>query len=106
MSTNDPTVTGLDPPRGEVWLFRLYVAGQTPKSTTAFANLNKICEAHLAGKYRIEVVDLLKDPRLAKEHQIVAVPTLLRLLPEPVRTTIGDLAKTARTLASLQIPAA
>jgi circadian clock protein KaiB len=85
------------------WNLRLYVAGQTPKSITAFANLKKICEEHLAGKYRIEVIDLLKDPRLAKGDQIVAVPTLVRKLPEPLKRIIGDLANTERVLVGLDI---
>src|SRR5262245_43808596 len=73
------------------WDLRLYVAGQTPKSMTAFANLKKICEEHLAGKYRIEVVDLLKEPQLARGDQILALPTLVRKLPEPIKKIIGDL---------------
>ena len=71
----------------EIWNLRLYVAGQTPKSITAFANLKKICEEHLEGKFSIEVIDLLKNPRLAKGDQIVALPTLVRKLPEPVSYT-------------------
>ena len=85
------------------WNLRLYVAGQTPKSITAFANLKKICEEHLAGKYRIEVVDLLKNPQLAKGDQIVAIPTLVRKLPEPLKRIIGDLANTERVLVGLDI---
>lgn len=87
----------------EVWDLRLYVAGQTPKSVTAFANLKKLCEEHLAGKYRIEVVDLLEHPQLARGDQIVAIPTLVRKLPEPVRKIIGDLSNTERTLVGLQL---
>jgi circadian clock protein KaiB len=87
----------------ETWNLRLYVAGQTPKSITAFANLKKICEEHLAGKYRIEVVDLLKTPQLAKGDQIVAIPTLVRKLPEPLKKIIGDLANTERVLVGLDI---
>ncbi|HUH65397.1 MAG TPA: circadian clock KaiB family protein, partial [Syntrophales bacterium] len=71
-------------PGEEIWILKLYVAGQTPKSIAAFANLNKICDEHLAGKYRIEIVDLLKNPKLAKGDQIVAIPTLVRHLPPPV----------------------
>ncbi len=89
--------------RSETWILRLYVAGQTPKSVAAFANLRKICEEHLAGRYRIEVIDLLKDPRLAEGHQIVAVPTLVRQLPEPVKKIIGDLSNTERVLVGLDI---
>ena len=82
---------------------RLYVAGQTPKSLAAFANLKKICEEHLAGKYRIEVVDLLLNPELAKGDQIFALPTLVRKLPEPVKKIIGDLSNTERVLVGLDI---
>ena len=85
------------------WQLRLYVAGQTPKSVTAFANLQQICEEHLAGKFTIEVIDLIENPRLAKEDQIVAVPTLVRKLPEPIRKIIGDLSDTERTLVGLQL---
>ena len=87
----------------EIWNLRLYVAGQTTKSITAFANLKKICEEHLAGKYRIEVIDLLKTPQLAKGDQIVAIPTLVRKLPEPLKKIIGDLANTDRVLVGLDI---
>jgi circadian clock protein KaiB len=91
----------------EVWILRLYVAGQTAKSIAAFANLKKICEEHLAGKYRIEIVDLLKNPKLAKGDQILAIPTLVRQLPPPVKKLIGDLANTERVLVGLDIqPAA
>jgi circadian clock protein KaiB len=89
----------------EIWNLRLYVAGQTQKSITAFANLKKICEEHLAGKYRIEVIDLLKNPRLAKGDQIIAIPTLVRKLPEPIKKIIGDLADTERVLVGLDIRA-
>ena len=91
-----------DPPE-EIWNLRLYVAGQTSKSITAFANLKKICEEHLAGKYRIEVTDLLKTPQLAKGDQIIAIPTLVRKLPEPLKKIIGDLANTERVLVGLDI---
>ena len=87
----------------EIWNLRLYVAGQTQKSITAFANLKKICEEHLTGKYRIEVIDLLKDPRLAKGDQIIAIPTLVRKLPAPLKKIIGDLANTERVLVGLDI---
>jgi circadian clock protein KaiB len=88
---------------GEIWELRLYVAGQTPKSITAFANLKKICEEHIPGKYRIEVIDLLKNPQLAKGDQILAVPTLVRKLPVPVRKIIGDLSNTVRVLVGLDL---
>jgi len=87
----------------EVWELRLYVAGQTPKSLTAFANLKKLCEEHLAGQYRIEVIDLLENPRLARGDQILAVPTLVRKLPEPVKKIIGDLSNTERVLVGLDL---
>jgi circadian clock protein KaiB len=89
----------------KVFELRLYVAGQTPRSQAALANLRKICEEHLAGEYRIEVVDLLKDPRLARGDQIVAVPTLVRKLPEPVRKIIGDLSNTEKVLVGLDLRA-
>jgi circadian clock protein KaiB len=81
----------------------LYVAGQTAKSLVAFANLKRICEEHLAGEYHIEVVDLLKNPQLAKGDQILALPTLVRKLPEPVRKIIGDLSNTERVLVGLDL---
>jgi len=87
----------------EIWNLRLYVAGQTPKSIMAFTNLKKICEEHLAGKYQIEVIDLLKNPQLAKGDQIIALPTLVRKLPEPIKKIIGDLANTERVLVGLDI---
>lgn len=87
----------------EVWKLRLYVAGETPKSLAAFSNLKHLCEAHLKGRYTIEVVDLVKTPRLAKDDQILALPTLVRKLPEPVRKIIGDLSNTERVLVGLDI---
>jgi circadian clock protein KaiB len=90
----------------ENWNLRLYVAGQTPKSIAAFTNLKKICEEYLAGKYQIEVIDLLKNPQLAKGDQIIALPTLVRKLPEPIKKIIGDLANTERVLVGLDIRAA
>src|SRR6187431_1373483 len=82
---------------------RLYVAGQTPKSLAAFANLKKICEEHLAGQYHIEVIDLLKKPQLASGDQILAIPTLVRKLPSPIRKIIGDLSDTERVLVGLNL---
>ncbi len=88
----------------ETWNLRLYVAGQTPKSVSAFANLKKLCEEHLAGKrYSIEVVDLLKNPTLAKGDQILAIPTLVRKLPRPMRKILGDLSNTDRVLVGLDL---
>ena len=85
------------------WELRRYVAGQTPKSLAAFANLKKICEEHLAGQYHIEVIDLLKKPQLASGDQILAIPTLVRKLPEPIRKIIGDLSDTERVLVGLNL---
>ena len=85
------------------WELRLYVAGQTPKSLAAFANLKKICEEHLAGEYHIDVIDLLKNPQLASGDQILAIPTLVRKLPVPIRKIIGDLSNTERVLVGLDI---
>jgi circadian clock protein KaiB len=90
-------------PNPDMWELRLYVAGKTSKSVAAFENLTKLCEEHLAGKYKIEVVDLLIHPQLAKGDQIVALPTLVRKLPEPIRRVIGDLSNTERTLVGLQL---
>ncbi|MDD1677710.1 MAG: circadian clock KaiB family protein [Methanomicrobiales archaeon] len=87
----------------DIWELRLYVAGQTPKAITAFSNLKKICEEHLAGKYRIEVIDLLENPQLARGDQIVALPTLVRNLPQPIRKIIGDLSNTERVLVGLDL---
>jgi circadian clock protein KaiB len=90
-------------PKSDIFLLRLYVAELTPKSMTAFANLKNICEEHLAGRYEIEVVDLLKNPTLASGDQILAIPTLVRKLPEPVRKIIGDLSNTERVLIGLDL---
>lgn len=93
---------GLEPDE-ERWELKLYVAGQTPKALTAFANLKRICEEHLEGRYRIVVIDLLVNPTLAKDDQILALPTLVRKLPEPVKKIIGDLSNTERVLVGLDI---
>ena len=92
-----------NPGNADKWELRLYTAGQTPKSLAAIKNLKKVCEEHLAGRYEIEVIDLLKNPRLAKDDQIVAIPTLVRKLPDPVRKIIGDLSDTERALVGLQL---
>jgi circadian clock protein KaiB len=91
------------PPAEGFWDLRLYVAGQTPRSVTALQNLKRLCEGHLAGRYRIEIVDLLKNPQLARGDQILAIPTLVRKLPEPVRKIIGDLSQTERVLMGLDV---
>ena len=88
---------------GEAQVLRLYIAGQTPRSIAAFANLKRICEEHLAGRYRIEVIDLVQNPQLAAGDQILAVPTLVRRLPEPVRRIIGDLSNAERVLVGLDV---
>ena len=85
------------------WQLRLYVAGQTPKCIAALQNLRKVCETHLAGRYEIEVIDLLVNPRLAAGDQILAVPTLVRKFPEPIRKIIGDLSDAERTIVGLQL---
>jgi circadian clock protein KaiB len=85
------------------WQLRLYVAGQTPKSVAAFSNLKRICEEHLSGRYRIEVVDLLQNPTLARGDQILALPTLVRQLPAPVKKIIGDFSNTERVLVGLDL---
>ena len=96
---------GLLPPTEESkrWNLRLYVAGQTPRSLTAFKNLKEICEEYLKGKYHIEVVDLMENPTLARGDQILAIPTLVRKLPQPIRKIIGDLSNTERVLVGLDI---
>jgi circadian clock protein KaiB len=87
----------------DTWVLRLYVAGQTPKSVAAFANLKKICAEHLSDKYRIELIDLLENPQLARGDQIVAIPTLVRNLPIPIKKIIGDLSNTERVLVGLDL---
>jgi len=101
---NAPAVpSNADKAADEIWNLRLYVAGQTPKSLAAFANLKKLCEEHLAGRYRIEVIDLLEQPQLAGGDQILAIPTLVRKLPEPLKRIIGDLSDHERTLVGLDL---
>lgn len=90
-------------PTNPPWLLRLYVAGMTQNAVTALANLERICEEHLGGRYRIEVVDLLRQPQLASGDQIIAVPTLVRKLPTPVKKIIGDLSNTERVLVGLDL---
>jgi circadian clock protein KaiB len=91
---------------GQAWELRLYVAGQTPKMQLAIANLKKICGVHLAGKYTIEVIDLLQNPKLARGDQILAIPTLVRKLPLPLKGIIGDLSDTERVLVGLDLRSA
>jgi circadian clock protein KaiB len=103
MKTKSATAKTARKATSDVWMLRLYVAGQTPKSVTAFANLKTICEEHLKGKYKIEVVDLLQNPQLARGDQILAIPTLVRKLPVPMRKIIGDLSNTERVLIGLDM---
>jgi len=102
-SLADVAATGTANP--DIFELRLYVAGKTARSVAAFENLRRLCEEHLAGKYSIEVVDLLVHPQLAKGDQIVAIPTLVRKLPQPIRKVIGDLSNVERTLVGLQVRA-
>ena len=99
----DPGTSDAGRSQTKRWQLRLYVAGQTPKCLTAFANLKKICEEHLAGEYEIEIIDLMEQPQLAAGDQILAIPTLVRKLPEPVRKIIGDLSNTERVLVGLDL---
>lgn len=99
-----PATYSVSPPgEGEFWDLRLYVAGQTPKSVAALRNLRHFCDEHLAGQYRIEVIDLVENPRLARSDQILAIPTLVRRLPQPIRKIIGDLSNSERVLVGLEI---
>ncbi len=97
------TSTGSKRSSHKEWELRLYIAGKTPRAVKAFENLERICEEHLAGRYSIEIIDLLEKPTLARGDQIVAVPTLVRRLPEPVRKIIGDLSNTERVLVGLDL---
>lgn len=103
MNSDSKTKEKLKKGANDQWILRLYVAGQTPKALTAFANLTKICEEQLQGKYSIEVIDLLKNPQLGAADQIFALPTLVRKLPVPVRKIIGDLSNTERVLIGLDL---
>ena len=103
MSVTDSVAGGSDVPTGMQWELRLYMAGQTSKSLAAYANLKKLCDQHLAGQYHIEIVDLSKDPGRAKTDEIVAIPTLIRKLPEPIRKIIGDLSNSDRVMVGLDL---
>jgi circadian clock protein KaiB len=96
-----PSLTA--PARGDVWHMCLYVAGQSPKSLRALANLKTLCEEHLAGHYEIEVIDLIENPAMARNDDILAIPTLIRRFPEPLRKIIGDLSNTERVLVGLRL---
>jgi circadian clock protein KaiB len=100
MSDSSETLAG---PKTPEWTLKLYVAGQTPRSLAAFTNLKEMCEKHLAGRYTIEIVDLLANPALARSDQILAVPTVVRQLPSPMRRLIGDLSDEGRVLVGLQL---
>lgn len=100
---NEPATPPSEQGAGEMWEFKLYVAGQTPRSTAAIANLKSLCNEHMPGRYRIEIIDLLEQPELARSDQVVAIPTLVRRLPGPIRRIIGDLSNTDRVLVSLQL---
>ncbi len=99
----EPTTPGQPMNDGDFWDLRLYVAGQTPKSVAALANLKKFCEEHLAGKYRLEVIDLVQNPKLARTDQILAIPTLVRRLPAPMRKIIGDLSDREKVLVGFNL---
>jgi circadian clock protein KaiB len=99
----DDAADGAREVKAATYVLRLYVAGQTPRSIAALANLKKICEEHLAGRYKLQVIDLLENPQLARGDQILAIPTLVRKLPEPVRKIIGDLSNTERVLIGLDL---
>jgi circadian clock protein KaiB len=101
-SSSGPLTTPEEDDAG-FYRLRLYVAGQTPKSLAAMANLRKVCEQHLAGRYEIEVIDLMQNPRLAAGDQILAIPTLVRRLPSPLKRIIGDLSNTEKVLVGLDI---
>ena len=101
-NNSDDTSPGISPPP-EYWQLRLYVAGMTPRAVAAFDNLKRLCETHLAGFYEIEVVDLLENPKLAAGDQILAVPTLVRKLPTPIKKIIGDLSNEERVLVGLDL---
>lgn len=101
--TKSGQMTRLPRTKAERWNLRLYVAGQTPRSLTAFANLRRLCDEHLSGRYEIEVIDLIRSPQLAHGDQIVALPTLVRKLPTPIRRIIGDLSNTERVLVGMDL---
>lgn len=103
ISQTRPNGQRAQPHEPKQWQLRLYVAGQTPKSLAAFANVKRLCEEYLPGEFEIEVIDLIENPRLARDDQIVAIPTLVRKLPEPIRKIIGDLSDAQRTLVGLQL---
>jgi circadian clock protein KaiB len=102
-SAADKKAPAQPPARGEFWAMRLYVAGQSARSTAAIANLRRICDDHIPGRYEILIIDLLRNPEMAKDDQIVAIPTLVKKMPVPVRRIIGDLSATERVVVSLEL---
>lgn len=105
MDISEEPAEAVLPPAGETWELRLYIAGQTTKSVAALANLKRYCEQHLAGRYTLDVIDLLQNPQLAEGDQILAIPTLVRKVPVPIRKIIGDLSNEERVLVGLDIRA-
>lgn len=103
VTVEEPEIDKNGPEVGKKYLLRLYVAGQTPRSLQALSNLKRICEEHLAGRYHVEVIDLLVKPQLAAGDQILAIPTLVRTIPKPARRIIGDLSNTERVLVGLDV---
>jgi circadian clock protein KaiB len=103
MDIREAPADAATPQDGDTWELRLYVAGQTTKSVTALANLKRYCEQHLVGRYTLEVIDLLQNPQLAEGDQILAIPTLVRKVPEPIRKIIGDLSNEEKVLVGLDI---
>jgi circadian clock protein KaiB len=103
LATSSANAKSADKAAPDSWNLRLYVAGQTPKSITAFGNLKQLCEKHLPGRYQIEIIDLIKQPHLAQNDQIVALPTLVRRLPEPLKRIIGDLSNLERVMVGLDL---
>jgi len=103
--TEPPAAKATAEKKSDMWNLRLYVAGQTPKSLAAFANLKRICEEHLKGRYTLEVIDLIKNPQLAQGDQILALPTLVRKIPAPIKKIIGDLSNTERVLIGFDLRA-
>ena len=103
MDIREAPADAATPQDGDTWELRLYVAGHTTKSVTALANLKRYCEQHLVGRYTLEVIDLLQNPQLAEGDQILAIPTLVRKVPEPIRKIIGDLSNEEKVLVGLDI---
>jgi circadian clock protein KaiB len=103
MEVREEASNTAEPAAGETWELRLYVAGQTAKSVAALANLRRYCEQHVPGRYQLEVIDLMQHPQLAEGDQILAIPTVVRKVPEPIRKVIGDLSNEERVLVGLDL---